>query len=207
MVGYAYAVLFRKRPAYRYTAKHSIYVHHAHLGRGVGRLLLQELVDVCAAAGFRQMIGYIDADNAPSLALHEKFGYVSELQFILDGSLSLQRFLLWGVPSSLLVMGCVFLEKKQVFTRVWNNKWIRLTGDASYSIYLVHIIVFSMLSQVYKRIKWHALPDVSIFLQLALAIAAGIAFYRWVEKPLLQRLRRKRLKPALAAAPGTINPL
>lgn len=75
VVGYAYAVLFRKRPAYRYTAKHSIYVHHAHLGRGVGRLLLQELVDACAAAGFRQMIGYIDADNAPSLALHEKFGF------------------------------------------------------------------------------------------------------------------------------------
>jgi phosphinothricin acetyltransferase len=75
VVGYAYAVLFRKRPAYRYTAKHSIYVHHEQLGRGVGRLLLQELIDACAAAGFRQMIGYIDADNAPSLALHEKFGF------------------------------------------------------------------------------------------------------------------------------------
>ncbi|MGV7213279.1 N-acetyltransferase family protein [Bradyrhizobium sp. UFLA05-112] len=75
VIGYAYAVLFRKRPAYRYTAKHSIYVHHDHLGRGVGRLLLKDLIDACAAAGFRQMIGYIDADNAPSLALHEKFGF------------------------------------------------------------------------------------------------------------------------------------
>ncbi len=75
VVGYAYAVLFRKRPAYRYTAKHSIYVHHAHVGRGVGRLLLRELVDACAASGFRQMIGYIDADNSASLALHEKFGF------------------------------------------------------------------------------------------------------------------------------------
>jgi phosphinothricin acetyltransferase len=51
VVGYAYAVLFRKRPAYRYAAKHSIYVHHEHTGRGVGRLLLQELIDACAAAG------------------------------------------------------------------------------------------------------------------------------------------------------------
>jgi L-amino acid N-acyltransferase YncA len=75
IVGYAYVVLFRKRPAYRYTAKHSIYVHHEHLGRGVGRLLLQELTNTCAAAGFRQMIGYIDADNTASLALHEKFGF------------------------------------------------------------------------------------------------------------------------------------
>lgn len=75
VVGYAYAVLFRKRPAYRYTAKHSIYVHPEHLGRGIGSHLLQALIDACAAAGFRQMIGYIDADNAPSLALHQRFGF------------------------------------------------------------------------------------------------------------------------------------
>jgi phosphinothricin acetyltransferase len=75
VVGYAYVVLFRKRPAYRYAVKHSIYVHHEHVGRGVGGLLLQELIDVCAATGFRQMIGYIDADNTASLAIHEKFGF------------------------------------------------------------------------------------------------------------------------------------
>ncbi len=75
VVGYAYVVLFRKRPAYRFAVKHSIYIHHDHQGRGVGRILLGELIDACAASGFRQMIGYIDADNAPSLALHEKFGF------------------------------------------------------------------------------------------------------------------------------------
>ena len=74
VVGYAYVVLFRKRPAYRYSVKHSIYVHHEHLGVGVGGLLMQGLIDACAAAGFRQMIGYVDADNAASLGLHEKFG-------------------------------------------------------------------------------------------------------------------------------------
>src|SRR5215472_17689832 len=76
VVGYAYVVQFRKRPAYRFAVKHSIYIHQDHQGRGVGRILLAELVDACAASGFRQMIGYIDADNAASLALHEKFGFV-----------------------------------------------------------------------------------------------------------------------------------
>ncbi len=33
------------------------------------------LIDACAAAGFRQMIGYIDAANRASLALHERFGF------------------------------------------------------------------------------------------------------------------------------------
>jgi L-amino acid N-acyltransferase YncA len=36
---------------------------------------MQQLIDACAAAGFRQMIGYIDADNVASLRLHEGFGF------------------------------------------------------------------------------------------------------------------------------------
>ncbi len=75
VIGYAYAVPFRKRPAYRYTVKHSIYVHTDHLGKGVGRLLMTALIDACAAAGLRQMIGYIDGANKPSLGLHEAYGF------------------------------------------------------------------------------------------------------------------------------------
>ncbi len=75
VVGYAYAVPFRKRPAYRYAVKHSIYVHNDHLQRGIGRRLMGALIDACAAAGFRQMIGYIDAANRASLGLHELFGF------------------------------------------------------------------------------------------------------------------------------------
>jgi len=76
VVGYAYAVPFRKRPAYRYVVKNSIYVHHEHLHAGVGRKLLDALIDACAAVGFRQMIAYIEAGNDPSLSLHESFGFV-----------------------------------------------------------------------------------------------------------------------------------
>ncbi|HUN39009.1 MAG TPA: GNAT family N-acetyltransferase [Acetobacteraceae bacterium] len=75
VAGYAYAVLFRKRPAYRFTAKHSIYVHPDRLHMGVGRTLLQALIEACAAAGFRQMIGYIDSANLASLRLHEACGF------------------------------------------------------------------------------------------------------------------------------------
>jgi L-amino acid N-acyltransferase YncA len=75
VIGYAYAVPFRKRPAYRYVVKHSIYVHSDHLHSGIGRLLLPKLIDACAASGYRQMIGYIDASNRPSIQLHETFGF------------------------------------------------------------------------------------------------------------------------------------
>jgi L-amino acid N-acyltransferase YncA len=75
VIGYAYAVPFRKRPAYRYAVKHSIYVHADHLHSGVGRSLLPALIEACAAAHYRQMIAYIDAANAPSLHLHQSFGF------------------------------------------------------------------------------------------------------------------------------------
>jgi L-amino acid N-acyltransferase YncA len=75
IAGYAYAVPFRKRPAYRYTIKHSIYVHPGHLHEGIGRRLLPTLIEACAAAGYRQMIGYIDGANEASLRLHEACGF------------------------------------------------------------------------------------------------------------------------------------
>ena len=75
IVGYAYAVPFRKRPAYRHAVKHSIYVHPDHLHSGIGRLLLPALIEACTAEGFRQMIGYVDAENTPSQKLHESFGF------------------------------------------------------------------------------------------------------------------------------------
>ncbi|WP_407520889.1 GNAT family N-acetyltransferase [Methylobacterium oryzisoli] len=76
VAGYAYAVPFRKRPAYRFTLKHSIYVHPEHLHAGIGRRLLPALIEACAAGGYRQMIGYIDARNEASLRLHEACGFV-----------------------------------------------------------------------------------------------------------------------------------
>jgi L-amino acid N-acyltransferase YncA len=75
VIGYAYAVPFRKRPAYRYAVKNSIYVHPDHLHAGVGRKLLPALIEACATAGYRQMIAYIEAGNEPSLSLHEAFDF------------------------------------------------------------------------------------------------------------------------------------
>ena len=75
VIGYAYAVPLRKRPAYRYAVEHSIYEHPDHLNGGVGRRLLPALIDACATAGYRQMIAYIDAANTLSQHLHQMFGF------------------------------------------------------------------------------------------------------------------------------------
>lgn len=75
VVGYAYAAPFRKRPAYRYTVEHSIYIHKDHQGAGIGRRLLADLIEACAGAGCRQMIAVVDSANLPSLRLHESCGF------------------------------------------------------------------------------------------------------------------------------------
>ena len=76
IVGYAYAGLYRPRPAYRHTVENSVYVAHGQAGRGVGRALLGELIPLCAATGARQMLAVIgDSRNVGSIALHAAHGF------------------------------------------------------------------------------------------------------------------------------------
>ena len=76
VAGYAYASLYRPRPAYRYTVEDSIYIHPDHLRKGIGRLLLRELVRRCEQGRWRQMIAVIgDSANTASIRLHEELGF------------------------------------------------------------------------------------------------------------------------------------
>ncbi len=75
VAGYAYASLYRPRAAYRFTCEDSIYLDPAETGKGLGRLLLTELLDQSKAFGFKQMLAVITADTANSIAIHEKFGF------------------------------------------------------------------------------------------------------------------------------------
>jgi phosphinothricin acetyltransferase len=76
VIGFAYAGLYRPRPAYRFTVEDSIYMHRDACGRGIGRALLAALIDASERAGARQMLAVIgDADNAPSIRLHAALGF------------------------------------------------------------------------------------------------------------------------------------
>ncbi len=76
VLGYAYAGLYRPRPAYRYTVEDSIYIDPAEIGHGIGKLLLPALIQACESAGRRQMIAVIgDSANIASIRLHERFGF------------------------------------------------------------------------------------------------------------------------------------
>ncbi|MBI3102315.1 MAG: N-acetyltransferase [Burkholderiales bacterium] len=76
VLGFAYANWFKPRPAYRFTAEDSIYVADAARGSGVGRALLQALVEQAQAQGLRKLIAVIgDSANTGSIGLHRALGF------------------------------------------------------------------------------------------------------------------------------------
>lgn len=75
VVGYAYATPYRPRPAYRFTVEDSVYVREGMHGRGIGKALLQEVIDRCTASGYRQMLAVIGDASPPSVKLHKQLGF------------------------------------------------------------------------------------------------------------------------------------
>jgi L-amino acid N-acyltransferase YncA len=76
VAGYAYAGPYRARPAYRFTVEDSIYLAATARRRGIGRALLDGLIEDAQRRGFRQMIAVIgDSDQPASIALHAAAGF------------------------------------------------------------------------------------------------------------------------------------
>jgi L-amino acid N-acyltransferase YncA len=76
-VGYSYASPYRARIGYRFVVEDSVYVAQDVAGRGVGKRLMQTLIDECIRLGFRQMVAVIgDSANIRSVKLHESCGFL-----------------------------------------------------------------------------------------------------------------------------------
>ncbi|MFF4193273.1 GNAT family N-acetyltransferase [Nonomuraea sp. NPDC001831] len=76
IAGYAYLSQYRPKPAYRHSLEDSIYLAPGSTGRGLGRLLLGELIRRAAATDARTLIAVIaDGGDPASLRLHAAFGF------------------------------------------------------------------------------------------------------------------------------------
>jgi L-amino acid N-acyltransferase len=79
VVGFASYGSFRgdgKWLGYRYTVEHTIHVAEPYWGSGVGRTLLEALIERARSSGLHVMIGAIDSENSSSLRFHERLGFV-----------------------------------------------------------------------------------------------------------------------------------
>jgi L-amino acid N-acyltransferase len=75
LMGFASYGPFRAWPAYKYSVEHSVYVDARFRRCGIGRLLLQGVIEAAQGQDYHVLVGAIDADNRESIALHKKLGF------------------------------------------------------------------------------------------------------------------------------------
>ena len=75
VVGWASLNRFNPRPSYDFVADFSVYVDRARRGHGIGRQLLERLVDLAGALGYHKMVLAALALNSAGLALYTRVGF------------------------------------------------------------------------------------------------------------------------------------
>jgi exopolysaccharide production protein ExoZ len=104
---------------------------------------------------------------------------------------SFWRGLLWGVPAAAVVAGALALE------RSWGPKmprWLLELGDASYSIYLIHVFVLPLGAIVLAHLgeHWRGVVPVSLVVLVLISTLAGEIVYRLVERPIMRWFKGRR---------------
>jgi len=76
VLAYASYGEFRSHAGYATTVEHTVHVASGARRRGIGRALVERLVELARADGMHVMVAGVDAANVPSIALHEQLGFV-----------------------------------------------------------------------------------------------------------------------------------
>jgi phosphinothricin acetyltransferase len=81
ILGYAYANMFRQKPAYKHTVETTIYLHHEAKGNQIGTKLYTELLKQLKQQNYHAIIGGLTLPNEHSVKLHEKLGFKQVAHF------------------------------------------------------------------------------------------------------------------------------
>jgi exopolysaccharide production protein ExoZ len=104
------------------------------------------------------------------------------------GRLDPTRWFMFGMPSAAIVLLVVAADLQG---QVKTVPWLVALGNASYSLYLVHLFALGAI-----RAAWPLLPDSFhrsdfplLVLAFATSIAASLLFHYWLEKPMVKVVR------------------
>lgn len=75
IAGFASYGPFRAKEGYRFTVEHTVYVDPGRHRQGIGRTLMNRLIEIAKAEGIHVLVGGVDGDNKASIALHETLGF------------------------------------------------------------------------------------------------------------------------------------
>lgn len=75
IVGWSALNPYHARPGYRFTTENSVYIAADRRGQGIGKQLLEPLIEAARARGLHAIIAAIDATNEASIRLHARYGF------------------------------------------------------------------------------------------------------------------------------------
>jgi exopolysaccharide production protein ExoZ len=99
----------------------------------------------------------------------------------------IRRFFSWGIPYYVLILGVVLYEDRKALPK--NNLisfWV-LLGDASYSIYLTHVVSMWFLNPVLKGIQEISVPTYMIIITI-LSVLMGLTCHLMIERPIMRKI-------------------
>ncbi len=79
--GFATYGTFRPKPGYRFTVEHSVYISNGLRGKGIGKMLMKNLIEIARKDGYHTMVGGIDGSNESSYHFHLKLGFKEVARF------------------------------------------------------------------------------------------------------------------------------
>jgi peptidoglycan/LPS O-acetylase OafA/YrhL len=138
--------------------------------------------------------------------LYAIMGFVIFSFIALDKVMSLGVFkewdkLLYGVASSLIIFGLVKAEDKDII--IGGHRWMQILGDSSYALYLIHFPLISILCKFSLSIHLNKLgvygAAISYATIFSLCLVFSVAFFLWIEKPLIRFLRNRCINKNLVA--------
>lgn len=161
-----------------------------------GRLARARCATVCAGALGAAALG---------VQLWVGSGGVTEAENIVSSTDSLLRVAVWGLPMFGIFLACLPLAGGGAGASTQAGVAARRLGDASYSLYLVHLLAILLLKKVLERSPVDLPGDVVFLLALVGSAVAGVLYYRFVERPITEWMRRGAARvlgtrPQLAAA-------
>jgi peptidoglycan/LPS O-acetylase OafA/YrhL len=137
-----------------------------------------------------------------ALCLGVTWLFIGSVPLQADGGRAALSYLLrlacWGFPAALIVYGAAAFELGQSHVM---PAWLQYLGNASFSIYLWHAVIFIGIAAVFDRLGWVGVVNRS-FLALVMGLiglGVGLLSYHFLEKPLLRGLGKRFLGRAVAS--------
>lgn len=75
VIGFAFLHAYHPSPTFQRTAEISYFIHYEHVSKGLGKLMLDQLINGAIQIGIDNIIASISSRNEHSMAFHIKYGF------------------------------------------------------------------------------------------------------------------------------------